>query len=125
MKQIKLITLIIISLLIYNLSYASPNNDLENKIFKNLRCLICQGQSVYDSQSDFAESMKIVIREKLGEGMSEDQIYFYLKEKYGAWLLYDPELNKNTFLLWSIPLALFLLGGAVILRKFMVLKKTQ
>ena len=125
MKQIKLITLIIISLLIYNLSYASPNNDLENKIFKNLRCLICQGQSVYDSQSDFAESMKIVIREKLGEGMSEDQIYFFLKEKYGDWLLYDPELNKNTFLLWSIPLALFLLGGAVILRKFMVLKKTQ
>ena len=125
MKQIKLITLIIISLLIYNLSYASPNNDLENKIFKNLRCLICQGQSVYDSQSDFAESMKIVIREKLGEGMSEDQIYFYLKEKYGAWLLYDPELNKNTFLLWSIPLALFLLGGAIILRKFVVLKKTQ
>ena len=125
MKQIKLITLIIISLLIYNLSYASPNNDLENKIFKNLRCLICQGQSVYDSQSDFAESMKIVIREKLGEGMSEDQIYFYLKEKYGAWLLYDPELNKNTFLLWSIPLVLFLLGGAIIIRKFVVLKKTQ
>ncbi len=125
MKQIKLITLIIISLSIHNLSHTSTNNDLENKIFKNLRCLICQGQSVYDSQSDFAESMKIVIREKLGEGMSEDQIYFYLKEKYGAWLLYDPELNKNTFLLWSIPLALFLLGGAVILRKFMVLKKTQ
>ena len=125
MKQIKLIPLIIISLLIHNLSHASPNNDLENKIFKNLRCLICQGQSVYDSQSDFAESMKIVIREKLGEGMSEDQIYFYLKEKYGAWLLYDPELNKNTFLLWSIPLALFLLGGALILRKFVVLKKTQ
>ena len=125
MKQIKLITFIIISLLIYNLSHASSNNDLENKIFKNLRCLICQGQSVYDSQSDFAESMKIVIREKLGEGMSEDQIYFYLKEKYGAWLLYDPELNKNTFLLWSIPLALFLLGGALILRKFVVLKKTQ
>jgi len=125
MKQIKLITLIIISLLIHNLSHASPNNDLENKIFKNLRCLICQGQSVYDSHSDFAESMKIVIREKLGEGMSEDQIYFYLKEKYGAWLLYDPELNKNTFLLWSIPLALFLLGGALILRKFVVLKKTQ
>ena len=125
MKQIKLITLIIISLSIHNLSHASTNNDLENKIFKNLRCLICQGQSVYDSQSDFAESMKIVIREKLGEGMSEDQIYFYLKEKYGAWLLYDPELNKNTFLLWSIPLALFLLGGALILRKFVVLKKTQ
>ena len=125
MKQIKLINFIIISLLIYNLSHASSNNDLENKIFKNLRCLICQGQSVYDSQSDFAESMKIVIREKLGEGMSEDQIYFYLKEKYGAWLLYDPELNKNTFLLWSIPLALFLLGGAIIIRKFMVLKKTQ
>ena len=125
MKQIKLITLIIISLLIYNLSYASPNNDLENKIFKNLRCLICQGQSVYDSQSDFAESMKIVIREKLGEGMSEDEIYFFLKDKYGDWVLYEPDINRDTFLLWSIPIILFFFGGIIIFRKLEVFKKSQ
>lgn len=123
MKTLKII--IILFLLLTNNHLKADDQIERNKITKNLRCLICQGQSVYDSQSDFAESMKIVIREKLGEGMSEDQIYFYLKEKYGDWLLYDPELNKNTFLLWSIPLAFFLLGGAVILRKFMVLKKTQ
>ena len=125
MKQIKLITLIIISLLIYNLSHASPNNDLENKIFKNLRCLICQGQSVYDSQSDFAESMKIVIREKLGEGMSEDEIYFFLKDKYGDWVLYEPDINRDTFLLWSIPIILFFFGGILIFRKLEVFKKSQ
>ena len=125
MKQIKLITLIIISLLIHNLSYASPNNDLENKIFKNLRCLICQGQSVYDSQSDFAESMKIVIREKLGEGMSEDEIYFFLKDKYGDWVLYEPDINRDTFLLWSIPIILFFFGGIIIFRKLEVFKKSQ
>ena len=125
MKQIKLITLIIISLLIHNLSHASPNNDLENKIFKNLRCLICQGQSVYDSQSDFAESMKIVIREKLGEGMSEDEIYFFLKDKYGDWVLYEPDINRDTFLLWSIPIILFFFGGIIIFRKLEVFKKSQ
>tara|TARA_B100000073_G_scaffold138943_1_gene114217 strand:+ start:14 stop:391 length:378 start_codon:yes stop_codon:yes gene_type:complete len=125
MKQIKLITFIIISLLIYNLSHASPNNDLENKIFKNLRCLICQGQSVYDSQSDFAESMKIVIREKLGEGMSEDEIYFFLKDKYGDWVLYEPDINRDTFLLWSIPIILFFFGGILIFRKLEVFKKSQ
>ena len=125
MKQIKLITFIIISLFIYNLSHASPNNDLENKIFKNLRCLICQGQSVYDSQSDFAESMKIVIREKLGEGMSEDEIYFFLKDKYGDWVLYEPDINRDTFLLWSIPIILFFFGGIIIFRKLEVFKKSQ
>tara|TARA_B100002019_G_scaffold220300_1_gene192999 strand:+ start:69 stop:446 length:378 start_codon:yes stop_codon:yes gene_type:complete len=125
MKQIKLITLIIIILLIHNFSHASPNNDLENKIFKNLRCLICQGQSVYDSQSDFAESMKIVIREKLGEGMSEDEIYFFLKDKYGDWVLYEPDINRDTFLLWSIPIILFFFGGIIIFRKLEVFKKSQ
>ncbi len=124
MKQIKLIPLIIISLFIHNLSHASSNNDLENKIFKNLRCLICQGQSIYDSQSDFAESMKIVIREKLAEGMSEDEIYFFLKEKFGDWVLYAPVFSKNTILLWSIPIILFVLGGIVILRKLEVFKKS-
>ena len=99
------------------------NSELENKIFKNLRCLICQGQSIYDSQSDFAESMKIVVRQNLQSGMSEKDIYKSLKRNYGEWILYDPVINKGTYLLWGLPILLFVLGGAIIIRKLSILKK--
>ena len=106
----------------YLLAVDKPS-ELENKIFKNLRCLICQGQSIYDSQSDFAESMKIVVRKNLKTGMSEEDIYQFMKKNYGEWVLYNPEINKGTYLLWSLPFLLFLIGGAIILRKLGVFKK--
>ena len=79
--------------------------------------MICQGQSVYDSQSDFAISMKLVVKNKIDQGKEEEEIYDYLKNKYGEWIVYEPELNQNTFLLWSIPLILFAFGGLLIIRK--------
>ena len=82
-----------------------------------MRCLICQGQSVYDSQSDFALSMKILIDIKINEGKNETEIYEFLKNKYGDWIVYEPEINKNTILLWVIPLILFIFGGILIFRK--------
>ena len=91
---------------------------LLNKITKNLRCLICQGQSVYDSDSQFANSVKILVENKLNEGLEEQQIYEYLKSKYGEWILYDPEFNKNTYFLWLLPILMFLVGGSIIFKLF-------
>ena len=91
-------------------------------ILKNLRCLICQGQSVYDSDSEFANSLKILIEKKLNDGLTEKQIYDYLKAKYGDWILYDPEFNKNTYFLWLLPLILFLIGGLIVFRLFIIKK---
>ena len=99
-----------------NFSYASYDQE-KNKITKNLRCLICQGQSVYDSDSEFANSMKILVEKKLNEGLSEKQIYEYLQIKYGDWILYDPGISKNTYILWLLPLLIFLFGGAIIYKK--------
>ena len=96
--------------------------DKRNKITKNLRCLICQGQSVYDSDSEFANSLKTLVDKKLDEGLSEDQIYEYFKDKYGEWILYDPELNKNTYILWLLPVFIFLIGGAIIAKSFIIKK---
>ena len=101
----------------------SKNQDQVNLISKNLRCLICQGQSVFDSDSDFAVSMKIFISQKIDEGYLEDEIYSLLVKKYGQWIVYDPGLSKNTFLLWLIPILLFLLGGAIILIKLYKFEK--
>ena len=89
------------------------NDELKNNILKNVRCLICQGQSVYDSESDFASSIKLIVSKKINEGMSDDQINDFLREKYGDWIIYEPKLNKNTYVLWLLPLLLFLVGGAI------------
>ena len=114
--MLKIIKLILLLYFSFNFSYANEINTKVDQITKNLRCLICQGQSVYDSQSDFAISMKLVVKNKIDEGKEEEEIYDYLKNKYGEWIVYEPELNQNTFLLWSIPLILFAFGGLLIIR---------
>jgi len=98
------------------------NNLLVQKITKNIRCLICQGQSVYDSDSDFAISVRKMVKNKINQGYSENEIYSFLKDKYGQWIVYDPEFNKNTLILWFLPILLFLFGGAIILRKLIIKK---
>ena len=117
MKKIKFILYTLSLLLLFLNSVKSENSEQVDKISKNLRCLICQGQSVYDSQSDFALSMKVLIQKKIDEGKKENEIYDLLKNKYGDWIVYEPEINKNTILLWVIPLILFVFGGILIIRK--------
>ena len=108
---------------IFSFNYSNADNeDINIKITKNLRCLICQGQSVYDSDSEFANSLKVLVDKKLEEGFSEKQIYSFFKDKYGEWILYDPGLNKNTYILWLLPILMFLIGGAIIFKSFIIRK---
>jgi len=120
MKVLRLFLIIILFIPLSTLN--AEEDDKRNKITKNLRCLICQGQSVYDSDSEFANSLKIVVDKKIAEGLSDDQIYEYFKTKYGEWILYDPGLNKNTYILWLLPILIFLIGGAIIYKSFIVKK---
>ena len=122
MKTLKIFLIIFLSVNFSQLKSDEINNELKNRILKNIRCLICQGQSVYDSESDFASSIKLIVNKKINNGMSEDQVYKFLREKYGDWVIYDPQLNKNTYILWLLPLLLFLVGGAII-NKILIFKK--
>ena len=117
MKKNKLILYILSFTLIFLNNLNADNSQQIDKISKNLRCLICQGQSVYDSQSDFALSMKVLIDKKIKEGKTDKEIYDFLKNKYGEWIVYEPEIGLNTILLWVIPLILFIFGGILIVRK--------
>ena len=118
MKKIRFVVLfLIVFQALYTISFSNENKINIDNISKNLRCLICQGQSIYDSQSEFALSMKKLIKNKISNGASEEEVYSFLKQKYGEWIVYDPEVNKNTILLWGIPLILFIFGGLLILRK--------
>ncbi len=119
--KLKQYFIIVLFILLFNSSFAEEKK-LQNEITKNLRCLICQGQSVYDSDSEFANSIKSLVSEKLNEGISEKEIYNYLKVRYGDWILYDPEFSKNTYFLWLLPLLLFIFGGVIIFKLFNIRK---
>ena len=115
------IKIIIFSIILnFNIVDAKTFSIDSNKIFKNLRCLICQGQSVADSNSEFAQTIKLVVRDQIKDGKSEKEIYDFLIEKYGEWIVYKPPLNKVNFLLWLLPYLVFVTGGVII---FLLLKK--
>ena len=120
MKTLKIFIILFLITNFSELKSDETNDILKNKILKNIRCLICQGQSVYDSESEFASSIKLIVDRKINEGLKEDSIYKFLREKYGDWIVYDPQLNKNTYILWLLPLLLFLLGGAIMRKKIKI-----
>ena len=107
---------------IYSFVNANENID-ENKIHKNLRCLVCQGQSISDSNSDFAVTLKMVVKDLINQGKTEDEIYDFLSNKYGDWILYKPKLNFVNFLLWFFPYFVLLVGALIILH--LVRKKVK
>ena len=119
MKSLKLI-LFLLFFTFLNLNNVFGENAKVDEISKNLRCLICQGQSVYDSQSEFALSVKTLILNKIESGNSEKDIYDFLKSKYGDWIVYEPEFNNYTLILWILPLFLFIFGGFLIARKVII-----
>ena len=119
-----LIYFFLISINLKAIAMSSSYSDEQTiNITKNLRCLICQGQTIYESNSDFAESMKKYIRGELENGKTNEEIFSSLVEKYGQWIVYDPGVSRNTLLLWSLPLLLFLIGGVIITKK--ILKKHE
>ncbi len=99
---------------------ANEMSDLEQKIFKNIRCLVCQGQSVADSNSEFSQTIKLVVKDQIGKGRSETEIYDFLVDKYGEWIIYDPLFSTSNFLLWFLPYFILFVGGLFI---FFILKK--
>jgi cytochrome c-type biogenesis protein CcmH len=83
-------------------------------ISKELRCLVCQNQSIDDSNADLAHDLRLIVRERLVAGDSDSQVKAYLVARYGDFILLDPPYKARTLLLWSGPALLFLIGAGVI-----------
>tara|TARA_B100002019_G_scaffold156041_1_gene134335 strand:- start:4 stop:378 length:375 start_codon:yes stop_codon:yes gene_type:complete len=115
MKKI-IFYLLIINLLSLNSVMSQNFSQLEIKIFKNIRCLVCQGQSIADSNSDFAQTIKSVVSDKISQGKNEKEIYNFLSSKYGDWIVYKPSLNIPNLMLWVIPY-LFVIFGVMFFLK--------
>ena len=111
--------------LFLNLSINLNSSELleESKIHKNLRCLVCQGQSIADSNSEFALTLKMVVKDLIDQGKTEEEIYGFLSEKYGDWILYKPKLSPGNFLLWGLPYLALIIGGVIIV--FLIRKSSK
>ena len=106
--------LIIIIFLISSNLYSFDKFVDENKVHKNLRCLVCQGQSISDSNSDFAQTIKLVVKDLIDQGKTEEEIYNFMANKYGDWIVYKPQFNRQNFVLWLLPYVVLFGGGLFI-----------
>ena len=120
--RLKKIIIIIIIIILPTSLYANENRYALNEIYKNIRCLICQGQSIADSNSDFASTIKLVVQDQVKEGKTKEEIYEFLISKYGEWIVYQPTFNKNNLLLWVLPYVVLVFGGLII---FLIIRKTK
>ena len=115
--------LLIIFFLNFNINLHANEQVKESKIHKNLRCLVCQGQSIADSNSDFALTLKMVVKDLIDQGKTEKEIYSFLSDKYGDWILYKPKFNLGNFLLWSLPYLALVIGAVIIV--FLIRKPSK
>ena len=98
-------------------SYA--NESIDNKVKKltlELRCMTCQNQSVYDSDSDYSGDIKIFVKEKFEEGLSEKEIKKILTKRYGEYILFKPYFNTKNLFLWLFPFILVILSMIILLK---------
>ena len=93
---------------------ADPKQEAEAKaLMEKIRCLVCQGQSIADSNAELAGDMRALVRERIAAGEKPDAIRAWLVRRYGSWVTYDPPLDRTTWLLWAAPV-LFLVVGVMI-----------
>ena len=119
----KILKILVVIFFLFSLSSVNADDQDEiNKITKNLRCLVCQGQSISDSNSDFAQTIKLVVKDLIDEGKTEEEIYSFMSDKYGDWIVFKPQFNIQNSLLWILPYIVLIFGGFLI---FSFLKKRQ
>ncbi len=126
----RILILVLFTLFVTDMCFGKIDNqnirvsDAEiNKISKNIRCLVCRNQSIVNSNSEFAIDIKKMIREKLEDGKNKNEIFKFLKSKYGDYVLFDPPFQYNTFLLWVLPFIFLFLGTSFLAIRYIKVKK--
>ena len=99
-----------------------PNEILENQkqefrarnISKNIRCMVCQNQSIDESNAPLAKDLRILIRNKIKEGKKDKEIYIFLTDRYGDFILLKPPLKSSTLALWLLPFIFLIIGFFIV-----------
>ena len=127
----KLLQFIIIALLFSRGVFAvQPSEILSDPVLEararsisaDLRCLVCQNQSIDDSDADLAHDLRVLVRQHVQAGESDAQVKQFLVDRYGSYILLNPPLNSTTIVLWVSPLLMLLIGGGL---GWMILRRRE
>ena len=122
-KTFIIIIFICLTQFVSNISYTvEPDEVLENQknesrardISKNIRCMVCQNQSIDESNAPLAKDLRILIRNKIKEGNKDEEIYKFLTDRYGDFILLKPPFKLSTSALWFLPLIFFIVGVFIV-----------
>tara|TARA_B100000768_G_scaffold38356_1_gene37104 strand:- start:4122 stop:4514 length:393 start_codon:yes stop_codon:yes gene_type:complete len=120
---LKIISIIFLLIITQSQLFAGNNSlnekqliDKTREISQNIRCLVCQNQSIDESNSELAKDLRVLIKEKVSKGFNNKEIYNYLSRRYGDYILLNPPLKTNTILLWFLPFLILILGTILMLR---------
>ena len=116
-KIIIMISICLVHFFLNNAQSVEPGEILKNQeqelrardISKNIRCMVCQNQSIDESSAPLAKDLRILIREKIKDGKNNEEIYKFLTERYGDFILLKPPFKLNTFGLWFLPIIFFII----------------
>jgi cytochrome c-type biogenesis protein CcmH len=123
MKRLLLVPMILIALATQALAVLQPSEALSDpvleerarKLSAGLRCMVCQNQSIDDSDAELARDLRVLVRERISAGESDQQVIDYVVSRYGEFVLLQPQFNIRNALLWGAPVLLLLTGGGFIL----------
>ena len=105
----KLILFLII--IVPQISFSAENIEKNLKEITNkLRCMTCQNQTIYDSDAEFSQDIKKIVRKKLLEGKNEQEIIDFIEKRYGEYILFEPKLDKKNIVLWSFPFIVLIMS---------------
>ena len=132
MNKIRALTLVVLSYLIYAqpIMAVQPNERLADPLLEerarmlsqNIRCLVCQNQSIDDSNATLAKDLRVLVREKLTAGATNDEIFDFLVDRYGDFILLNPPFKPSTYVLWYGPLIFLIVG---LLMTVLIMKKSK
>ena len=132
MNKIRALTLVVLSYLIYiqPIMAVQPNERLADPLLEerarmlsqNIRCLVCQNQSIDDSNATLAKDLRALVREKLTAGATNDEIFDFLVDRYGDFILLNPPFKPSTYVLWYGPLIFLIVG---LLMTVLIMKKSK
>jgi len=117
-KIIEILFIFLFQFLINNSYAVEPDEILIDKkqetkarnISQNIRCMVCQNQSIDESNAPLAKDLRILIRNKIQEGKTDKEIYKFLTDRYGDFILLKPPLKLNTYILWFLPFVFLIIG---------------
>lgn len=110
----KVIFIILVIIYTLNTNHLQAKNNVDKdfeEMTKKLRCMTCQNQSIYDSETEFAQDIKKIIMNKLNKGKSQKEILDFLVERYGEYILFEPQFNKKNMFLWIFPFFIFCISA--------------